>query len=1097
MTMIEPEDLATIRTSQLFDAEWYLQQYPEVRMLGIDAAEHYLWLGARLKRNPSRDFDTAEYLVLHPDVAARGVNPLVHYCRYGRTEKRRLRQGNCADVHPLDSLFAAGQAPAWAGSPTLAALERLAHPRVLVFSHNLQGAEGAPRSLFELCVGLKSQQFSPVVLSPTEGNLRARYEDNAIPVIVAPGLASPFQGVAYDTARAEVLKSALQRFIHAFDIGHVVVNTAIGFHLVHAAKACGTPCVWIIRESEDPVDFFAERLPEQARAVFFDSLRSADRLVFVSDSTRRIWARSAGLDETRVHTIPNGLDAARFATFRNAGRAGIRAELGVGDHDIAIVNVGTVCERKNQVQLLDALLQLPPETIDTIKVFFIGELARDDYARDFIERIASDERLRGRVAHVPSTPDIGKYYRMADVFVLTSLVESYPRVVLEALEFGLPVIANPVYGVTEQTEDGVSAVYYDAASTATLSERLVQLLDPGTRERLSRGALDQSRRLLDYGAMVTCYGDVLRSLVKTRERDPYTAWIETVEAPSRRQAIARAESWTAAPLAISIVVPVYKPELCFLEDMAASVFGQAYPHWQLCIADDASGDEAVAAYLRKLAASDPRVKVTFRSANGHISECLNSALALATCPYFIQLDQDDLLADTAVLRVVETVRDNPDLDLVFSDEDKIDAEGRRHAPYFKSGFNRELLYTHNYMVHLAAYRTSVARSLGGYRTAYDGAQDLDLNLRVVEATERHRIHHIPEMLYHWRAIPGSTALAASEKPYQGDSGRAAVHDHLARCGIQAEISKAYKPNYRRIVYPLPDALPAVDIVIPTRDHVPLLRRLVDSVLERTDYANFKVTIVDNMSREPETAAYFDEIARNPRVSVMPYRQPFNFSAICNAAAAASSADVLCFLNNDMEVIEAGWLATLVRHALLRDVGAVGAKLYYPDDTVQHCGIVVGIGNVARSLYHHLPRRHDGYAGRAMLPQEITAVTGACLVTRREVFADLGGFDENLGNNYNDLDLCLRAWQADYRVLLVPDVELYHYEGKTRAAPDSGITKQQITAEEAYMRARWGDRLHYDPFTNPNLVYVADDETKAAAVFALRGDPKTAGLRTGA
>jgi GT2 family glycosyltransferase/glycosyltransferase involved in cell wall biosynthesis len=957
-------------------------------------------------------------------------------------------------------------------------------PRVLAFSHNLNGAEGAPHSLFELCEGLRSRfGIALVVVSPTDGSLRVRYEAAQIPVVVDPVFESPFKAHS-DAVNSGGIK-ALEEILDRLSIRAVIGNTAHAVHVVHTARSAGLPAIWIIRESEDPEKHFARSLSRDWRLIFLHALRCSEQLVFVSQKTKERWMSVIQRDDKTVTVIPNGINLQRFSDVRSADRSSVRADLGLREDQIALLNVGTICARKNQQLLLDALLLLQDSEREKVKAIFVGDVATGDGASlRFIEHMQSDDRLSRCAVHVPPTQDIGDYYLASDAYVLTSLMESYPRVVLEAMHFGLPIIASPVFGVLEQTRQGVNALYCDPMRPETLADCIRQILIPEVRERLSQGSHEQLRAIMDYDTMLERYGALLQSVPS--QDNEYSAWMRTVEPTIRREAKERQRGLpleSGAPM-VSIVVPVFRPDMLFLVEMVRSVFAQSYENWQLCLVDDGSGDPELESFLRHLGATDNRVAVLFRDTNGGISRCLNSALELIEGEFFVQLDQDDMLADTALLRLVETIKAYPDLDMAFSDEDKVDTADRRYAPYFKSGYNQELLYTHNYMTHFAAYRTSLVRRLGGYQSEYDGAQDLDLNLRVIEATERRRIRHIPDVLYHWRAKPGSTALSYKEKPYQGEAGRAAVSHHLERRDIRAKVVAAPKPNYRRVIYSVPEECPDVAIIVPTHDNTRLLRKCVDSVLNLTDYSNYRVLVVDNLSTDPQMEMLLHQMARDKRISVMRYENTFNYAALNNEAVSKTDAAMVCFLNDDTEVIASGWLRTLVSYVQQKDVGVAGAKLYYADDTVQHFGVILGLGIVAGHLYRFLPRSHDGYACRAMLAQDISAVTGACMMMRGEVFSELGGFDESLAVNYNDVDLCLRAWNAGYRVVVVPQAELYHQEGATRSSIGTGA-EARLKADKLRMLGKWGHVVRADPFVHPYLEYEANYETRTPTVFRFR------------
>ncbi|MEO5342832.1 MAG: glycosyltransferase [Gammaproteobacteria bacterium SHHR-1] len=530
---------------------------------------------------------------------------------------------------------------------------------------------------------------------------------------------------------------------------------------------------------------------------------------------------------------------------------------------------------------------------------------------------------------------------------------------------------------------------------------------------------------------------------------------------------------------IALIMPVYNPEPLWLDAAIRSVRAQVYQHWRLCIADDASTDTRIRSVLKRHAAEDIRVRLVFREANGHISAASNSALTLADgCDWIGFIDHDDTLTEDALLWVAEAIGAYPKAKLFYSDEDKIDGYGQSHSPYFKCNWNQELFRGHNLVTHLAVYEGSKLRLLGGLREGFEGAQDYDLALRFIEELPLECICHIPRVLYHWRVHPHSTAGNSDAKPYAMRAGERALNEHLARTepGAHAELIG----HGFRVHYPLPDPAPKVTILIPTRNGLEITKRCIESILDKTTYPNYDITLIDNGSDDEECLAWLAEINCHAQVRVSRDDRPFNYSALNNAAAREADGELLVLLNNDMEVITPGWLNELASHALRPDVGAVGAMLYFPNDTIQHAGIVLGIGGWAGHSHKGFPRNHPGYVGRLSLASEFSAVTGACLVTRRALFNELGGLNETeLAVACNDVDYCLRLRKAGYRVVFTPFAELYHHESVTRGYEDTPEKQARFARELAYMRERWGDWLDNDPAYSPNLTLEREDFSIAA------------------
>ena len=565
----------------------------------------------------------------------------------------------------------------------------------------------------------------------------------------------------------------------------------------------------------------------------------------------------------------------------------------------------------------------------------------------------------------------------------------------------------------------------------------------------------------------------------TNPATDYASWValyDTLDATGRRQIRAMERSLRYRPL-ISVVMPTYNTDERWLTRAIDSVRGQLYTHWELCIADDASTDPNVRRVLERYAALDPRIKVTYRPANGHISASSNSALELVRGEFIALLDHDDELALHALYAVAAELNAHPDADLIYSDEDKIDERNRRSAPYFKPDWNPDLFLGQNYLCHLAVYRASCVREVGGFRVGVEGCQDWDLALRVVERTSAERIRHLPRVLYHWRAIAGSTALAQGEKSYINEGAARVLRDHFERTKVNVELVPVTGGHWR-VRRSLPDPAPLVSIIIPTRNHLEVLRRAVDSVLDRTTYSRYEILIVDNQSDDPATLAYL-EAPGDERIRVIQYDAPFNYSAINNHAVSRANGELVCLLNNDVEAITPDWLEELASHAMRPEIGAVGVMLYYPNDTVQHAGCVLGVGGVAGHAFKYFPRGTDGQFNRARLVQNYTAVTAACLMIRRAVFEEVGGLDaENLRVGFNDVDFCLRVHAAGYRNLWTPFVEFYHHESISRGLEDSPEKHCRFHGEITYMRKRWGHILDHDPAYNPNLTLQHEDFTLA-------------------
>lgn len=559
------------------------------------------------------------------------------------------------------------------------------------------------------------------------------------------------------------------------------------------------------------------------------------------------------------------------------------------------------------------------------------------------------------------------------------------------------------------------------------------------------------------------------------DRHDYTTWVQyydTTDENKRWLINEVIRGFTRRPK-ISIIMPVYNPPIALLNEAVESVRAQLYGDWELCIADDASTDPEIADALHAFARQDKRIKVVIRAENGHISHASNSALELATGEFIALMDNDDLLPEHALYWVARSILENPDAGMFYSDEDKIDAAGKRSSPYFKCAWNSHLCRSQNMVCHLGVYRTDLVRELGGFRPGFEGSQDYDLALRCADALKPGAIVHIPRVLYHWRIHAGSTALAGAEKPYAALAGVKALEEHLQRKHCKAAVELLPTGMYR-VHYEVPTPQPMVSLIIPTRNAEALVRQCVDSVVQRSTYTNYEIILIDNGSDDPSALAYFASLQQSGQVRVIRDDSPFNYSALNNMAVREAQGEFVCLLNNDIEVVTPNWLEEMVGLAALPEVGAVGARLWYPDDRLQHGGVIVGVGGVAGHSHKYLPKGDYGYFCRAALVQEFSAVTAACLVIRKSTFQAVEGLDEkNLTVAFNDVDFCLRVLEAGYVNVWTPYAELYHHESASRGHEDTPEKQMRFSKEINHMKARWPN-IQDDYCYSPNLTLSHED-----------------------
>lgn len=558
--------------------------------------------------------------------------------------------------------------------------------------------------------------------------------------------------------------------------------------------------------------------------------------------------------------------------------------------------------------------------------------------------------------------------------------------------------------------------------------------------------------------------------------DDYDEWVrryDCLDEGGRDRLRACIRNFSRTPK-ISVLMPVFDPPLQYLDAAIQSVRNQLYPCWELCVADDCSRDPAVRQLLLDYEAKDTRIKLAFRDTNGHIARASNTALEMATGDYVALLDHDDLLAEQALFWVVQTILEHPDAGLIYSDEDKVSACGSRYAPYFKCDFNWELLLAQNMISHLGVYRRDILEAIGGFREGFEGSQDYDLALRVVERLACGQVRHIPRVLYHWRAIPGSTALSGEEKSYAIKAARRAVAEHLERQGIAAEVVPApAAPGYQRVRFRGPDPSPLVSVIIPTRDRVDLLATCLSAISNLSTYPRWEIVIVDNGSRERKTAEYLAALPRE-MVRVVRDEGSFNFSRLNNLGVRTAQGELLCLMNNDVEVLSRDWMEEMVSFASRPEIGCVGARLWYPDGRIQHAGVFLGYFGIAGHSHKYLAAESTGYFGRAVLHQTVSAVTGAALMVRRSIYEEVGGLDEGFAVAFNDVDFCLRVRDADYRNVWTPYAEMIHHESVSRGPEDSPEKMARFKDEIRALQDRWGDALLEDPAYSPNLTLDYED-----------------------
>lgn len=614
------------------------------------------------------------------------------------------------------------------------------------------------------------------------------------------------------------------------------------------------------------------------------------------------------------------------------------------------------------------------------------------------------------------------------------------------------------------------------------SLRIVKAISsPGQHGKQARNALARSlyHRLPAPLHFKRLLRQAYKRLLFRHAYSGYEGWIRQNDTLSREDVAAIQEqiaTWVSPPT-ISVIMPTYNSPEQYLRKAIESVRKQIYPYWELCIADDASTQSTVRQILNEYAEVDPRIKVIHRAQNGHISASSNDALSLATGQYVALLDHDDELPIHALYWLAAEIISHPEVELLYSDEDKINENGKRSDPYFKPDWNPELLLGQNYISHLGCYKRARVVELEGFREGFEGCQDWDLVLRFTDNLDPQKIRHIPAVLYHWRMLANSTASDLSAKPYVTSAAIKTLSETLERRSEQFTLKDTcngafYVPSFKVT------GTPIVSIIIPTRNGLQDLKLCLDS-LQRTDYIHYEILIIDNQSDDPDTIAYLAALRERPGYQVLSYPYPFDYAAMHNWAVPQARGEFLCLLNNDTEVFTSSWLDEMLGEAQRPGVGAVGAKLLYPNGSIQHAGVILGMGGIADHAHKSYPGDAYGHYGRASLVQNFSAVTAACMVIRKSLWEEMGGMSPELAVAYNDVDLCLHLVEAGYRNVWVPQAVLYHHESKTRGADIAPAKMMRFAIEHAYMQWRWGRVLQNDPAYNPNQALDYENFTLAA------------------
>lgn len=596
-----------------------------------------------------------------------------------------------------------------------------------------------------------------------------------------------------------------------------------------------------------------------------------------------------------------------------------------------------------------------------------------------------------------------------------------------------------------------------------LAKKLDKYVEKGIRYWKSQGAAALAEK-------------VVTKVKNVRQGPPsYQKWIRH-HLPDRNELEKQKKTSFGYRPKISFVVPLYKTPEKYLRRLTESFQEQTYSNWELCFSDGSGAQSPLTELLKELTAKDNRIKYVSHEESLQISENTNSAIEIATGDFIAFADHDDELTPNALFECVKAINEKPQTLVIYTDEDKMSMDGHKFfQPHFKPDYNPDLLCTVNYICHLFVVSRKVIEKVGGLRSEFDGAQDYDFVLRCVEAVKDEEICHIPKILYHWRCHEDSTAENPESKLYAFEAGRRAVQAHYERTGIHAEVFKGEYLGLYRTKF-IRDYDPLISIIIPNKDHIDDLKRCMESIEQKSTYKNYEYIIVENNSTDSATFEYYKKLeAENPKVRMVYWDGVFNYSAINNYGASFAKGEYLLLLNNDTEIINPDCLEELLGYCMRKDVGAVGARLYYEDDTIQHAGVVIGFGGIAGHCFVQQKRGTTGYCHRIICAQDYSAVTAACMMVKKSAFDAVGGLSEELAVAFNDIDFCMKLRKAEYLIVYNPYAELYHYESKSRGLEDTPEKVARFNKEIATFEKKWPEILENgDPYYNPNLTLKSQD-----------------------
>ena len=1037
-----------------FDEEAYLRRYPDAALAVAagrfpSAAEHWKQVGSKQGRvlplpathhharpGPAipDTFDEDAYLFFNPDVAeavrlGKCLSGYDHWSNHGRLEQR-------------------------AGTPAQTAPDRRDFTHDLEqrpYGVNLYGFLSTPSGLGSVARGFvqalttQSIPYNPIDVPPWKGGVEIR------------------QLPAFDPFRINLIQQnadAFDRFLRAY-----------GPQLLNGAYNIG---------------YWLWELPS-ARSDWHHLYQYVDEIWVASEFCRTAFQACTTLPVKCIPPVVDNLD--------------VKAVLGREHFNLPpnvfvfcyIFDVSSYLDRKNPFALIEAFQREFKDSPGVLLYLKLSNAHHDSGRVRQLEEAAHGARNIRIVSGLFSEEEIVSLHNAVDCMVSPHRSEGFGFNLAEAMYFGKPVIATryssnldfmndengylidcKLIPVQQTAGPYLKGSVWADPSSEHLSALLRRVLDnPDERARKGRLAAQQIRRDFSAAAIGRRIANRFEEIGLNQPKLPQgylrQHWIDPVRrmfGPGVTEAITREIRALPWKPVISVATPVYNVQGEYLRACIESVKAQWYPFWELCLCDDASTSAETREVLESYRGADPRIKIVNSPANQGIAPATNRAIEISTGEFIALLDNDDELAPDALFEVAKALNENEAIDFLYTDEDKLEPDGRYTDHYFKPDWSPEHLQSVMYILHMMVIRKDLFYAIGGFRAEFSGAQDYDLALRATAQTRA--IHHIPKVLYHWRKIEGSAAATLDAKPQALEAGLRALQTHVAESGINARVEPGRVPGHFRVRHAIPGN-PPVSLCILTHDiaaHVEqrgrlhLLEHFVKSIAARTDYPNYEIVICDDGNLSQRTRKALKDIPFRV-ASFKPGGKPFNFAAKANFAV-KQAGDYLVLLNDDMEVISSEWLTALMEYAQQPQIGAVGARLLFPDNAVQHVGVAIGVNGGAAHLYHNYPADLIGYNAFTHIVRNYSAVTAACLATRKEVVARAGGFDERLAIDYNDIDFCLSVLEAGYRIVYTPYAELYHFEGR------SAERRSQNPAEVALFQQKWAKYLNHDPHYNPNL-----------------------------